>query len=113
MKKEFKNYDEYCRYRKTGESGVSESIFKMVKKLVDEFMYYEIGPEYLEEEYGELTLVYSDCFYNMVIVFHDSFVKTYFSGSGVKGTYYKTTPSGLNAVIREVEEFMFYDEDED
>ena len=113
MKKEFKNFEEYCRYRKTDESCVSERIFKMVKKLVDEFMYYEIGPEHLYEEYGKLTIVYSDCFYNMVIVFHDSYIYTYFPGSCLKGTYYKTTSSGIKGVIREVEEFMFYDEDED
>lgn len=113
MKRNFKNFDDYCRFRKTGESRVSERIFKMVKKLVDKFMYYEIGPEYLEEEYGELTIVYSDCFYNMVIVFYDSFVKTYYPGTCEKEKYYETTPSGLKAVIREVEDYMFHDEDED
>lgn len=113
MKKEFKNFDEYCRYRKTGGSGVSEKIFKMVKKLVDEFMYYEIGPECLWEDYGELTIVYSDCFFCMEIVFHDSFIRTCFPGSCTKGTYYETTQAGLKAVIREVEEFMFYDEDDE
>ena len=113
MKKEFENFEDYCRYRNTGESRVSEKIFKMVKKLVDEFMYYEIGPEYMEEDYRELTIVYSDCFYNMEIVFHDSFIKTYFPGTCEKGKYYETTSSGLKAVIREVYEFMFYDEDDE
>lgn len=60
--KKFKTFAEYSKYRKQGESRVSEKTFKIAKKFVERINYLNDGfePETVTEDYDELKLVYFD-----------------------------------------------------